>query len=73
MKSGKEHAFDQGYTQQQLEAAWKNGLASDNPIIRSLDRSGYTWEKLNPRCVDDLIKRYGVSVKKEMGNGHKAD
>jgi lipid II:glycine glycyltransferase (peptidoglycan interpeptide bridge formation enzyme) len=61
----KEYAFNQGYTKQELEAAWENAKNKGNAIVNNLSAHGYTWEKLNRICLDQLIQRYATSNKGE--------
>ena len=54
---GKAHAFDMGYTADELKTAWDT-VKKTNVIVQPLENNGVTPLSLPPDLMDDLMKKY---------------
>ena len=51
--------FENGVMEVEIQGAWDKALDQDNPIIKNLHTHGFTWRKLAPHLLTQLIQRYG--------------
>ena len=54
---GKAHAFDMGYTADELKTAWDT-VKKTNVLVQHLENNGVTPLSLPPDLMDDLMKKY---------------
>lgn len=54
---GKAHAFDMGYTADELKTAWDT-VKKTNVLVQHLENNGVTPLSLPPYLMDDLMKKY---------------
>jgi hypothetical protein len=59
MQRAKVFCFDNSITLKDLERAWNNAVAQEQPIISNLHRNGMKYWELAPHLMKQLIERYG--------------
>ena|GEM_PF-5393293 len=50
--------FENGVTEKQIQSSWDNALCEGNFIVKNLAQHGYTWRKLPPHLLQQLIECY---------------
>lgn len=61
MKNGqqaKAWCFDNGITEEQVQASWVNAIAQDNFVITNMSKNGKCWRDLPTHLLEQLVERY---------------